>query len=72
MQKRIPVSEALDGTGLKKRYIAEKLGVTPQWLSSYLSNPHEISIENALVISELTGKKLSELDFGVPNQKFLD
>lgn len=70
MQKRISVSEALDQTGLKKKYIADKLGVSPQWLPTYLSKPKEISVENATIICELTGKKMCELDFEVSNKNF--
>ena len=44
MRKRIPVDVALENTGLKKKYIAEKLGVTPGYLNVYLANPQEISI----------------------------
>lgn len=65
MQKRIPVDVALENTGLKKKYIAEKLGVTPGYLNVYLANPQEISIKNAAIICELTGKQMSELDFNV-------
>lgn len=68
MQKRIPVDTALNETGLKKKYIAEKLGVTPGYLNVYLANPEEISIKNAAIICELTGKSMSELDFNVSSK----
>ena len=71
MEKRVSIEEAINNAGLKKSFVAEKLGITSTYLSSYLKNPEKISIEKATIICELTGKKMSEIDFGTDDTIFL-
>ena len=71
MQDRIPINQALEETGLKKKFIAEKLGINPNYLKQYLSNARNISIENAAIICELTGKKINQLDFGLDETGYI-
>lgn len=64
MVDRISIDQALKDAGLKKKYVAEKLGVSYAYLSTYIKNSSEISVKNAMILCELTGKEMDDLDFG--------
>lgn len=70
MCKKISLDKALEQTGYKKKYIAEKLGITPEYLPKFIDNCEKISIEKAAIICELTGLKISDLDFGIKKDFF--
>lgn len=61
---RVSIDQALKEAGLKKKYVAEKLGVSDTYFSTYIKNASEISVKNAMIICELTGKEMDQLDFG--------
>ena len=64
---RIKIEDAIADAGLKKKYVAERLGIHETYLNTYLSSPEKISVENASILCGLTGKKMDELDFGQSN-----
>lgn len=64
MQERISIEEAIREAGLKKKYVANELGVSETYINEYLKKPASISIKNASIICKLTKKKLNEIDFG--------
>ena len=64
MQERISIEEAIREAGLKKKYVANELGVSETYINEYLKKPGSISIKNASIICKLTKKKLNEIDFG--------
>lgn len=66
MQERISIEEAIRESGLKKKYVANELGVseTETYINEYLKKPGSISVKNASIICKLTNKKLNEIDFG--------
>lgn len=70
MKNRIPVSQALDNCGYKKSYIANKLGISPSYYCFFIKHPEKISIKQAEIICDLTGKTLDELDFGINSNDF--
>lgn len=61
---RISIDEAIKEAGLKKKCVADKLGINEAYYSTYIKNASKISIKNALIICELTGRSLDEIDFG--------
>lgn len=64
MQERISIEEAIREAGLKKKYVANELGVSETYINEYLKKPGSISVKNASIICKLTNKKLNEIDFG--------
>lgn len=64
MQERISIEEAIRESGLKKKYVANELGVSETYINEYLKKPGSISVKNASIICKLTNKKLNEIDFG--------
>lgn len=63
--ERISLTQAVEDSGLKKQYVADKLGITRSYLNEYLSHPDRITIKNATILSKLTGKSINELDFNL-------
>lgn len=61
---RVSIDQAIKDAGLKKKYVASQLGISEAYYSTYIQNASDISIRNALIICKLTGRQLSELDFG--------
>ena len=68
--KRIPIQEAISEAGLKKKYVAECLGISETYLNTYLSSPQNISVKNASIICKLTNKNIDEIDFGTEDNIF--
>ena len=65
--KRVKIEQAISEAGLKKKYVAEQLGINECYLSAYLSKPNNITVEKASIICKLVGRKMDELDFGQSN-----
>lgn len=63
MPKRIPVSKAIDESGLKKNYIAKKLGVSSGYFSEFISKPDKLSIKQVTILCKLLGKKIDDIDW---------
>lgn len=63
MPKRIPVKKAIDDSGLKKNYIASKLGISKGYYSEFISKPNKLSIEQVTTLCNLLGKKIDEIDW---------
>lgn len=61
---RTPVAEALEKSGYKKSYIAQKLNISPAYYCFF--------IKQAEMICTLTGKEMHELDFGTDEQIFFE
>lgn len=61
---RIPIEQAINEAGLKKKYVAAQLGISETYINAYLQNAKEISVKNASILCKLTGKTMNELDFG--------
>lgn len=53
MQERISIEEAIREAGLKKKYVANKLGVSDTYINEYLKKPGSISVKNASIICKL-------------------
>lgn len=68
--KRIPVAEALENSGYKKAYIAKKLNISPAYYCFFIKHPEKISVQQAEIVCDLTGKNMCELDFGTGNPNF--
>lgn len=54
MQERISIEEAIRESGLKKKYVANELGVSETYINEYLKKPGSISVKNASIICKLT------------------
>lgn len=63
MPKRIPIEKAIDESGLKKNYIAKKLGVSVGYFSEFISKPDKLSIKQVTVLCKLLGKKIDDIDW---------
>ena len=50
MQERISIEEAIREAGLKKKYVANELGVSDTYINEYLKKPGSISVKNASII----------------------
>ena len=66
--KRKNISEVIYNKGLKKKYVAEKMGITPQYLNSLLAHPENLTVQKACNLCDILNCKIYELDFNVPNQ----
>lgn len=53
MQERISFEEAIREAGLKKKYVANELGVSETYINEYLKKPGSISVNNASIICKL-------------------
>lgn len=53
MQERISIEEAIREAGLKKKYVANELGVSETYINEYLKKPGSISVKNASIICKL-------------------
>lgn len=47
------IEEAIREAGLKKKYVANKLGVSDTYINEYLKKPGSISVKNASIICKL-------------------
>lgn len=64
MEERTSLAEALENTGMKKKFISERLGITPQYYSMFIKRK-TINRAQATVISMLTGMSIDEIDVEV-------
>lgn len=69
---RTNILDAINEAGLKKKFVADKLGIGETYINQYLSKPNNITLRNALIICSLTGKSLNELDFGEENTFYFE
>ena len=53
MQERISIEETIREAGLKKKYVANELGVSDTYINEYLKKPGSISVKNASIICKL-------------------
>lgn len=51
--------------GLKKKFIAQQLGMRPETLSRKLNNPNTFDAMEMAKLSEILRVRLDQLDFGV-------
>lgn len=63
MPKRIPVKKAIDDSGLKKSYIANKLGISIGYFSEFISKPDKLSIKQVTILCKLLNKSIDEIDW---------
>ena len=64
MPERISIEEAIQEAGLKKKFVANELGISETYLPEYLKKPSSISIKNAAIICRLTKRSMNEINFG--------
>lgn len=62
--EKISLAEALEKTGLKKKHIADKLGMTPQYYSVFVRR-NTINRAQAFVIEKLTELSIEDIDVEV-------
>lgn len=53
--------ELLEERGIKKSFLAKKIGVSPQTVSSWIGNKHYIPMDKAYKIKELLGCLVDDL-----------
>lgn len=63
MPKRIPILKAINDSGLKKSYIARKLGISAGYFSEFISKPNKLSIKQVTVLCKLLDKQIDEIDW---------
>ena len=63
MPKRIPVKKAIDASGLKKSYIANKWGISIGYFSEFISKPDKLSIKQVTILCKLLNKSIDEIDW---------
>lgn len=63
MPERIPIKKAIDDSGLKKSYIAEKIGVSAGYYAEFISKPNKLTIEQVNILCKLLGKEINEIDW---------
>ena len=62
--ERLSLAEALENTGLKKKFMAEKIGITTQYYSVFVKR-RSINRAQATVIEMLTGLNIEDIDIEV-------
>jgi putative transcriptional regulator len=55
------IGELIKQSGYTRRYIAEKIGVTPKQLSNYVVGRSYPTVEKAFKLAELLGVKVDDL-----------
>ncbi len=55
------IYKAINDSGLKKRYIAERIGVSEQTLSSMIAGKRKITVDEFFGICQVLNKKPEEL-----------
>ena len=63
MPMRIPIKKAIDESGLKKSYIAEKLGVSAGYFAEFISKPDKLTIKQVNILCNLLGKEINDIDW---------
>lgn len=63
--KKISLEKAVNDSGFKKSFIAEKLGISPCYFSAFIKKPKDMSLEQAYILCTLLNKNMEDLDFGV-------
>nr|WP_285841818.1 helix-turn-helix transcriptional regulator [Sutcliffiella horikoshii] len=61
MKIKCRLKALLEERGIKSSFIAKKLGVTPQTVSSWSNNYHYIPMDKAYILAGLLGIKVDEL-----------
>ena len=67
---RKSIDQAINESGLKKKYVAEKLGISPQYLITILKHPENLTVERACTLCVILDCKFYELDFNVNDPSF--
>ena len=55
MVKTEMLNERIKDSGLKRQYIAEKLGITPLWFTKKIRNEATFTVTEAAALCELLG-----------------
>lgn len=55
------LGEWIDKSGLKKKFVADKIGVSPHQLRNYITGKSLIPIDKAFVLADLLGVKVDDL-----------
>lgn len=63
MPERLPIKKAIDDSGLKKSYIADKLGVSAGYFAEFISKPHKLTIQQVNILCDLLGKEINDIDW---------
>lgn len=63
MARNIKIDKAIEESGLKKKFICEKLGIAPAYYSSFMENPEKMSYAQAIILCNLLGLSINEVDF---------
>ena len=63
IKKRIPLSEALDETGIKKKVISERLGFSPTHYSSFVRNTKQLKPAQVDEILKMTGLTIDQIEW---------
>jgi DNA-binding Xre family transcriptional regulator len=58
---RLKINEMILNNGIKKGYIAKKLGINPVTLSKYISGERRIPLETAVELAEILNCKVDDL-----------
>lgn len=61
MEIKCRLKAILDERGMKSSFIAKKLGVTPQTVSSWCNNYHYIPMDKAYMVAKILGVKVDDL-----------
>ncbi|ALY08086.1 helix-turn-helix domain protein [Bacillus phage vB_BhaS-171] len=61
MEIRCRLGELLEERGLMKKFIAKKLEVSPQTVSSWIHNNHFIPMDKAFWLADFLGVKVDDL-----------
>lgn len=63
MSRNIKLDEAIKKSGLKKKYISQKLGINPAYYATFMENPEKMSYCQAITLCELLGLNINDVDF---------
>ncbi|MGV3464749.1 MAG: helix-turn-helix transcriptional regulator [Heyndrickxia sp.] len=61
MQIRSKIRELIEERGLKKKFVADKLGVSVKQLRNYETGHSYISMDKAYILADLLGVKVDDL-----------
>ena len=62
-----PIREALDESGLTRKYISQKLGKSERWFYRMYHDPSNLKVMDAVKLGNLIGYNIYELDFTTPD-----
>lgn len=63
------IGDLIDEKGLRRKFIANKMGITPQQLSNWIHERNYPTIDKAFKIADLLGCKVDDLYERVENMK---